>query len=117
MNCERFEELLIDFMDNEIEPSEREMVKKHLMTCSHCSEKLEEFQEIRRRFNKESLPQPSPQVLATISKRARQEVAKDKVSLLEEVVLFTYFSPGSELCPSTFCVDLLWTKEYRLLSW
>jgi len=78
MNCERFEELLIDFMDNEIEPSEREMVKKHLMTCSHCSEKLEEFQEIRRRFNKESLPQPSPQVLATISKRARQEVAKDK---------------------------------------
>ena len=78
MNCERFEELLIDFMDNEIEPSEREMVKKHLMTCSHCSEKLEEFQEIRRRFNKESLPQPSPQVLATISKRARQEVAKEK---------------------------------------
>jgi len=78
MNCERFEELLIDFMDNEIEPSEREMVKKHLMTCSHCSEKLEEFQEIRRRFNKESLPQPSPQVLATISKRARQEVAKDR---------------------------------------
>src|SRR3989337_1335446 len=74
MNCERFEELLIDFMD-EIEPSEREMVKKHLMTCSHCSEK---FQEIRRRFDKESLPQPSPQVLATISKRARQEVAKDR---------------------------------------
>src|SRR3990170_9121451 len=78
MNCERFEELLIDLMDNEIEPSDREMVKKHLMTCSYCSKKLDEYQEIRRRFNKESLPQPSPQVLATLSKRAKQEIAKDK---------------------------------------
>ncbi len=78
MNCERFEELLIDFMENEIEPSDREMVKKHLMACSYCSKKLEEYQEIRRIFNKETLPHPSPQVLATLSKRARQEVAKDK---------------------------------------
>src|SRR3989337_3296243 len=78
MNCERFEELLIDFMDNEIEPSEREVVKKHLAACPRCSRRLEEYQEIRRIFNEETIPQPSPQVLATISKRARQEVAKEK---------------------------------------
>src|SRR3989304_1430001 len=78
MNCERFEELLIDFMDNEIEPSERELVKKHLAACPRCSRRLEEYQEIRRIFNEETIPQPSPQVLATLSNRARQEVAKEK---------------------------------------
>ncbi len=78
MNCERFEELLIDFMDNEIEPSDREMVKKHLANCSFCSKKLEEDLEIRRIFNEQSPPQPSTHVLATLSKRARQEVAKEK---------------------------------------
>ena len=78
MNCERFEELLIDFMDNEIEPSERELVKKHLAACPRCYRRLEEYQEIRRIFNEETIPQPSPQVLATLSNRARQEVAKDK---------------------------------------
>ncbi len=78
MNCERFEELLIDFMDNEIEPSDRGMVKKHLANCSYCSKKLEEYLEIRRIFNEQSPPQPSTHVLAKLSKRARQEVAKEK---------------------------------------
>ncbi|MGH7908768.1 MAG: anti-sigma factor family protein, partial [Thermodesulfobacteriota bacterium] len=80
MNCERFEELLIDFMDNEIEPSDREMVKKHLADCSYCSKKLEEYLEIKRIFNEQSPPQPSTHILATLSKRARQEVAKEKTS-------------------------------------
>jgi tetratricopeptide (TPR) repeat protein len=78
MDCERFEELLIDFMEDEIDPSEREVVKKHLVTCPYCSKRLEEYKKIRRIFNGETLPELSSQVLASLSKIAREEVAKDK---------------------------------------
>ncbi|HEX3034004.1 MAG TPA: anti-sigma factor [Thermodesulfobacteriota bacterium] len=78
MNCERFEELLIDFMEDEITPSEKETVKRHLESCPYCSKKLEEYLEVRRKFNEETLPQPSAQVLNRLSGIAREEIERDK---------------------------------------
>src|ERR671925_445930 len=78
MNCERFEELLIDFMEEEIDPSEREEVKNHLECCPYCSKRLEDYMKIKRVFNEETLPQPSAQVLSRLSKIARDEVERDK---------------------------------------
>jgi hypothetical protein len=77
MNCEKFEGLLIDFMVDEIDPSDRDLVNKHLITCAYCSKRLEEYLKIRRVFNQETLTQPSTHVLATLTRRARQEITRD----------------------------------------
>lgn len=78
MNCERFGELLIDFMEGEVDPSEREEVKNHLEYCPYCSKKLEDYMKIRRMFNEEALPQPSAQALSRLSKIAKDETERDK---------------------------------------
>jgi tetratricopeptide (TPR) repeat protein len=77
MNCDRFEGLLVDFMMDEIDPYEKDLVNKHLTACPNCAKRLGEYLKIRRVFNDETIPQPSPHVLAMLSKRARQELAKD----------------------------------------
>ncbi len=77
MSCERFKGLLVDFMMDEIDPYEKDLVNKHLIACPDCSKRLEEYLKIQRVFNEETMPQASPHVLAMLSKRARQEIAKD----------------------------------------
>jgi hypothetical protein len=79
MSCEKFEELLIDFIEGVIEPSDIELVKKHLATCQNCCKKMDEFKEVRKVFNGDTHPEPSPEVLARLSRIAREELEKDNV--------------------------------------
>lgn len=80
MNCERVEELLIVFMEGDADSAERESVERHLDSCRYCSKKLEEYREIKALFAKETLPQPSLQVLTALSKTAREELNRDNPS-------------------------------------
>jgi len=80
MNCDKFEELLIDFIEHETEISQRELVKKHLESCQNCSDKFKDYIKINRLFNEEIKPQPSPQVLNRLSKIARDDVERDRTS-------------------------------------
>ncbi|MGB7293899.1 MAG: zf-HC2 domain-containing protein [Thermodesulfobacteriota bacterium] len=77
MNCEKFEELLIDFIEGVIEPSDIELVKKHIATCQNCCKKLDEFKEIKKVYNGDTHPEPSPEVLTRLSRIAREELEKD----------------------------------------
>ncbi|HEY7534339.1 MAG TPA: hypothetical protein VH878_00125 [Thermodesulfobacteriota bacterium] len=76
MNCENVQEHLIDFILDEIDPSDGELVKKHIVTCAYCSKRLGEYKEIRRMVSEETQPQLSSHVLSSLAKRARQEITK-----------------------------------------
>lgn len=78
MDCKRFEELLIDFIENELDPSEVEAVKKHVSICSYCSREVEEYKEIRRMLDEEIPFKPSSEVLVKLSKIARDRIERDK---------------------------------------
>jgi len=80
MKCERVEELLIDYLQGEIEPAENRLVENHLQKCHSCSAKLSEFKEIRGAFQSEILPQPSQEVLETLTIKAKQDLSKEKIS-------------------------------------
>ena len=80
MKCERVEELLIDYLEGEIEPSENKLVESHLQSCHDCSKKFSEFREIRSAFQSEILPQPSQKVLETLTIKAKQDLSKEKIS-------------------------------------
>lgn len=79
MNCEKFQGLLIDFVEDVIEPSDIKLVKKHLATCRNCCKKMDEYKEIRKVFNEDIHPEPSPEILARLSRIARDELEKDNV--------------------------------------
>ena len=38
MNCEKIEELLSPYLEDELSPEEKKEVEKHLRTCKGCSE-------------------------------------------------------------------------------
>ena len=80
MKCERVEELLIDYLEGEMEPSENKLVEIHLQSCHDCSKKFSEFKEIRSAFQSEILPQPSQKVLETLTIKAKQDLSKEKIS-------------------------------------
>ena len=80
MKCERVEELLIDYLEGEIEPAENRLVENHLQKCHSCSAKFSEFKEIRSAFQSEILPQPSQEVLETLTIKAKQDLSKEKIS-------------------------------------
>jgi predicted anti-sigma-YlaC factor YlaD len=78
MDCKKFEELLIDFIENELDSSEMQAVKKHLSFCSYCSREVEEYKEIRRMLDEDNLSKPSSEALAKLSKIARDRIERDK---------------------------------------
>jgi len=80
MKCERVEELLIDYLEGEIEPAENRLVENHLQKCHSCSARFSEFKEIRGVFQSEILPQPSQKVLETLTIKAKQDLNKEKIS-------------------------------------
>ena len=80
MKCEKVEELLIDYLQGEMEPSENKLVEAHLQSCQNCSAKFSEFKEIRGAFQSEILPEPSRKVLETLTIKAKQDLNKEKIS-------------------------------------
>lgn len=79
MNCERCSELLVEYMDGGLGPEERAAVAAHLSGCEECMREFEEYAEIRRVVTEESpLPAPSEDVMARLSKAARDSVAREK---------------------------------------
>lgn len=78
MDCKRFEELLIEFIENQLVSSDMAAVKKHLSACPNCSREVEEYKEFRRMLNEETALQPSSETLARLSRAARDAVKRDQ---------------------------------------
>lgn len=79
MDCERCSELLVEYMDGGLSPEDRAAVAEHLSGCQECARELEEYSEIRRVVTEESpLPAPSDEVMARLSKAARDGIAREK---------------------------------------
>ncbi len=79
MNCERCSESLIEYMHGGLDPEERQAVAAHLGGCEECAREFEEYAEIRRAVTEEPvLPEPSREVMARLSKAARDDVARER---------------------------------------
>lgn len=82
MNCERCSEILIDYMHEGLDPNEMDEVMEHLRSCAECSREYEELVEIRRAASAESsAPVPSSDVLARLSKAAKEATAGERLPL------------------------------------
>ena len=60
INCKEMEELLISYIDNEINSNDSAMLKEHLRNCSLCSEELKAMEEIRELLKSRKAVEPPP---------------------------------------------------------
>lgn len=118
MNCEKFEELLIDYIGNNLEPEEMEAVRKHLRICFDCSKVVEDYLLLKKMLREEATVRPSSRVLDGLSQSARWVLSRDRVPFWKRwlyspilvpvmssaLAMFLWVSYGSNL-------DLLSPKE------
>jgi inhibitor of cysteine peptidase len=48
MNCKKVSQLLVSYLDNEVNPKDREAIQAHLSACNVCREELEALAETQR---------------------------------------------------------------------
>ncbi len=62
MDCNRVEELLSEYIDNELDPKIHSEIKEHLASCPNCREEMEDFllikSALRTTSTEESEPSP-----------------------------------------------------------
>jgi len=59
MSCEKFETLLLHYLDQELDAREALSVQHHLEECVHCSEKLQEIRTMREAVTERAFPDPA----------------------------------------------------------
>ncbi len=54
------EAMLIDYLDDQLQPSAKAGVEKHLQTCENCRRELEEYKTLFREMNNDKFVKPGP---------------------------------------------------------
>ena len=75
MNCERAEELFVDYMAGEISRTDAESLQAHLDECPKCAGKLAEMIRVREMVGQLSHPEPSPMAVNRVLAVAREEAS------------------------------------------
>lgn len=58
MKCEEVEGLMIDYLDNKLEPEQIAKIEKHLETCEKCLDDLKDLQETMQLISREEMKKP-----------------------------------------------------------
>jgi hypothetical protein len=78
LRCEEFDELIYLFRDGELDQSKKEELKKHLLTCNRCKEKLALLESIEKRAKGIKIKEPSQEYWDTFSSRVRERILAQK---------------------------------------
>jgi hypothetical protein len=58
MKCEEVEALMIDYLDNKLEPEQISEIEKHLETCERCLDELKDTQSLLKLISEEEMEKP-----------------------------------------------------------
>jgi len=84
-NCEQTEELLVDLLDDALDPTSRARVEEHLATCETCAETLRSYRAISDAYREIPEEDVSDEMADEILARAR--VGKPRLRVLRSPVL------------------------------
>src|SRR5262245_32130202 len=62
MNCQRVQELFLDYQDGQLAPDESAQVRTHLSSCPTCQREWAALQEITRKLDHLPVETPSPRL-------------------------------------------------------
>jgi hypothetical protein len=85
MDCKQIDELLVEYLYQEMDPSQVERFEAHLQTCPRCTQELSAYE--RTRAVMQDLPEVEPpvRVVDFLSKEAARTVEPQSVSLWERL--------------------------------
>jgi anti-sigma factor RsiW len=81
MKCKDFDELLVQYLEDSLNPEERERVKQHLSECEVCRIRLQEMESTLHLLAEEQLPQPEEDFWINFLPQVRSRIdAEEKPS-------------------------------------
>ena len=92
MSCDKFKDLLMGYVDDEISDEERVELEKHLSGCGDCTEELTDFKDLKSITDDIALYQPEDEVFekywSSIYNRIERTAGWVVLSVSGVVVLF-----------------------------
>ena len=80
MNCERFEELVLDYINGNLSDQEKAEFLTHMDDCAKCSEVYDHYNSIRSMLESEEEILPSERVLKDIGEYAKNSLKNENPS-------------------------------------
>jgi uncharacterized membrane-anchored protein YhcB (DUF1043 family) len=78
MKCEEIENLLIDYLDNQLDQSQREDVEKHLANCERCLDEMKDLKDILGKMDSEKMELPGETLKINFYHMLHAEMAKEE---------------------------------------
>ncbi len=83
MNCEKIQEELVNFLDQNLSEQEMNAVESHLENCEDCSLELNQVKELFAQFSKETTEQPSLNLRMNVEELLATEKAKLETPIIQ----------------------------------
>lgn len=77
MNCEKASSLLSAYLDHELTPEERRLLRLHLLECTECAEELRELEALKGLLGRLSVP-CVPSFIPWLRSRVAEEETMDE---------------------------------------
>jgi hypothetical protein len=78
MKCDEVEEVIIDYLDNELDAGRKMEIEKHLETCEHCLEEMMEIQKVLNSISYDEMKNPDESLRINFYHMLHEEITKYK---------------------------------------
>ena len=62
MGCQDYKELMMGYLDDELDAQQKQAFEEHISACRNCKEELEEFRHLKRITDEVTLAEPEERV-------------------------------------------------------
>ena len=62
MTCQDYKDLMMAYLDNELNEADKRRFEAHLASCAHCAREMEEFKRLKQMTDSVSLVEPEDRV-------------------------------------------------------
>jgi uncharacterized protein YpmB len=78
MKCEEVEIKMIDYLDNNLEENDRQLIEKHLETCERCLDEFRDIQQVLNLISKEETIKPDESLRINFYHMLNSEIKKSE---------------------------------------
>jgi len=62
MTCQEYKDLMMAYLDNELDDEQRQAFEQHLATCPECAKELKEFEKLKQLTDSVTLMEPEDRI-------------------------------------------------------
>ncbi len=78
MNCEEVSSKMMDYLDGQVGPDEKDTIEKHLETCERCMDEVRDFQTILNKISGSLMETPADSLRMNFYHMLQTEIDKQK---------------------------------------